>query len=152
MSAEIDISKVGEQDVAELLVLMRAYCDFYEVAPSDERLRWIVATLLSNPGREGFQLIARDAEGRAVGFATVFYTLETTAASRLAVMNDLFVAEQARGSGLADALIARCADLAREAGASSLDWVTAEDNLRAQRVYDRVGAVGGGWKSYTLKL
>ena len=152
MSAAYDIRTVGEEDLADLLVLMRGYCDFYEVAPTDERLLWLARTLLSDPDREGFQLIARDAERGAVGFATVFYTLETTAASRLAVMNDLFVAEPARGSGLAEQLIARCADLARGAGASSLDWVTAESNLRAQRVYDRVGAVGGGWKSYTLKL
>ena len=54
-------------------------------------------------------------------------------------MNDLFVAEHARGTGVAEALIAACAERCRERGATSLDWSTARDNRRAQRVYDRVG-------------
>ena len=54
-------------------------------------------------------------------------------------MNDLFVSPDARGSGAADALIAACAERAREHGATSLDWQTARDNERARKVYDRVG-------------
>jgi GNAT superfamily N-acetyltransferase len=146
------IAVAGETDLAQLLALMRAYCDFYETSPSDDALLAISRALLREPEREGFQLIARDDEGSAVGFATVFFTLETTVAARIAVMNDLFVTPAARGAGLADELIAHCARLARAAGARSLDWVTADENLRAQRVYDRVGAAGGGWKSYTLTL
>ena len=150
MQFAIDV--VGEQDLADLLPLMRAYCDFYETSPTDAALLAISAALIEDPEREGCQLIARSEDGSAAGFATVFFTLETTVASRLAVMNDLFVAPPARGTGLAERLIERCAALARDGGARSLDWVTAEDNVRAQRVYDRIGAAGGGWKSYSLAL
>ena len=34
-----NISTVTEADLAELLPLMRGYCDFYSVAPSDAALR-----------------------------------------------------------------------------------------------------------------
>ncbi len=34
----VTIAKVTHLDLSELLPLMRAYCDFYEVAPRDERL------------------------------------------------------------------------------------------------------------------
>ena len=49
--------------------------------------------------REGLQLIARDVDGRAVGFATLYWTWQTLNAARLGVMNDLFVADAARVGG-----------------------------------------------------
>src|SRR6476620_11709857 len=114
------IATVTEADLDELLPLMRGYCDFYEVAPSDEGLLAMSRQLIADPAREGVQLIARDGDGTAVGFATVFWTWQTLTASRLGVMNDLFVAEGARGGGHADALIAECAARCRERGATDL--------------------------------
>ena len=55
----IAISKVGINDLGVLLPLMRAYCDFYEVAPRDDRLVSLCRGLIDDPG-EGVQLIARD--------------------------------------------------------------------------------------------
>jgi GNAT superfamily N-acetyltransferase len=147
------ISTVTEADLAELLPLMRGYCDFYSVAPSDTALLAMGRALIADPEREGFQLIARDDAGCAIGFATVFWTWATSSASRVAIMNDLYVAPDARGDGTADALIAECADRARDHGASSLDWETAHDNHRAQKVYDRVGGRRDDrWLSYSLDL
>lgn len=148
----VEIAVAAEGDLPELLVLMRAYCDFYEVAPSDDDLLALSRALIADPRREGVQLLARGEDGRAVGFATVYWSWTTTAASRLAVMNDLFVAPEARGSGTADALIEACADRAREHGASSLGWQTALDNERAQKVYDRVGGQAERWLDYSLQL
>ena len=87
----------GEGDLDELLPLMRAYCDFYEVEPSDDELLALSRALIADPEREGVQLLARDDAGAAVGFATVFWSWTTTRAGRLAVMNDLYVAPGARG-------------------------------------------------------
>ena len=145
MSTTAEIKRVSESDLDALLPLMRGYCDFYEVAPSDE-------ALLADPEREGLQLIARAEDGVAVGFATIYWTWQTLDAGRLAVMNDLFVSEAARGSGLADALILACADEARRHGALSLGWQTAKDNTRAQKVYERVGAERSEWLDYSLPL
>jgi GNAT superfamily N-acetyltransferase len=147
------IATVTEADLPELLPLMRGYCDFYEVDPSDEALLAMSRALIADPEREGVQLIARDAAGQAVGFATIFWTWTTLSASRIGVMNDLFVTADARGSGVADELIAACAERAREHGATALDWTTAHDNHRAQKVYDRVGARRDDrWLDYELEL
>ena len=147
------IATVTEADLEELLPLMRGYCDFYEVAPSDEALLAMSRRLIADPALEGVQLIARDGDGTAVGFATVFWTWQTLSASRLGVMNDLFVAEGARGGGHADALIAACAERCRAHGATDLAWQTARTNLRAQAVYDRVGATRDDrWLDYSLTV
>ena len=145
------IDRVREEDLPDLLPLMRAYCDFYGVAPSDEGLLSLSRALLSDPLREGVQLLARDGDGAAVGFATVFWSWSTLNAARTAVMNDLYVDPSARGTGLADALIDACRAQARDHGAVWLGWQTAKDNARAQRVYDRVGGERSEWIDYGLR-
>jgi GNAT superfamily N-acetyltransferase len=147
------IATVTEEDLPDLLPLMRGYCDFYEVDTPDDGLLAMARTLIADPEREGVQLIARDDEGRAVGFATIFWTWSTLSASRIGVMNDLFVSEAARGGGTADALIEACAERCREHGATSLDWQTAHTNERARAVYERVGAKRDErWLDYSLDV
>jgi GNAT superfamily N-acetyltransferase len=149
MSAAVTIA--GEPDLQELLPLMRAYCEFYEVSPSDEALLAMSRALIADPEREGMQLIARDGEsGEAIGFATIFWSWSTTAAARIGVMNDLYVAPAGRGRGVADGLILACRDRCRERGAVRLEWQTALDNERAQAVYERVGGERSQWVDYSL--
>jgi GNAT superfamily N-acetyltransferase len=144
------ISRVAEADLDDLLGLMRAYCDFYEVSPSDEDLLAISRALIGDPDGEGLQLLARDGQGRAAGFATVYWTWSTTSACRIGIMNDLFVAGTARGQGLAEQLIETCRSECVRRGARRLTWQTAPDNLRAQTVYERVGATREQWVDYWL--
>jgi GNAT superfamily N-acetyltransferase len=146
-----EISRVAEADLGELLPLIRAYCDFYEVSPSDDALLALARALIADPEREGVQLVARD-DGEAVGFATVYWSWATTIAARIGVMNDLFVAPAARGTGVAEALIHACVDECRQRGAEELTWQTARDNARAQGVYDRIGAARAEWVDYSLSV
>jgi GNAT superfamily N-acetyltransferase len=145
------IVQVTEHDLPELMPLIRAYLDFYEVKPGDESMLALSRSLLADPELEGVQFIARDEEQRAVGFASLFWTWATTRGGRLGVMNDLFVAPEARGSGTAEALIEACRARCAERGAVALEWQTAVDNHRAQALYDRVGAQRSDrWLDYTL--
>ena len=144
------VSLVGEAELDELLPLMRGYSDFYEVTPTDEALLALSRALVADPQREGQQFLARDGDGRAIGFATVYWLWSTTSATRIGLMNDLFVAPEGRGSGAAEALIERCREACREHGASKLTWQTAKDNGRAQAVYDRIGGERSEWLDYSL--
>ena len=147
-----DVAVAGEADLGELLALLRGYCDFYEVSPSDDALLAVSRALIADPEREGVQLLARDTSGVAVGFATVYWSWQTLSAARLGVMNDLFVAPDARGSGVAEALIAACRDACAAHGAPTLAWQTALDNGRAQAVYNRVGGRPSQWLDYSLDV
>ena len=144
------ISTVGEADLGELLPLVRGYADFYEVSPADDALLALSRALIADPQREGQQFLARDGDGKAIGFATVYWLWSTTGATRIGLMNDLFVAPEGRGSGAAEALIERCREACREHGATKLTWKTAKDNARAQKVYDRVGGEREEWLDYSL--
>lgn len=144
------IQRVNASDLNDLLRLMRGYCDFYKASPSDEDLLALARALLGDHAREGVQLLARDVEGRAVAFATVYWSWSTTSACRIGVMNDLFVAQDARGQGLAEALIDACRTECTQHGGRKLTWQTATDNLRAQAVYERVGATAKRWVDYSM--
>jgi GNAT superfamily N-acetyltransferase len=156
VTLEYQISTVREEDLGVLLPLVRGYAAFYEETKgfpqaSDEALLAVSRALIAQPDHDGLQLLARDpTTGDAVGFATIYWTFSTLSAGRVAVMNDLFVAPAARGTGLAEQLIAACRTRATERGALSLQWRTALDNERAQRVYDRVGGTRSQWLDYTL--
>ncbi len=144
------IERVAAPDLDELLPLMQAYCEFYETSPEPGSLLALARALIEDPAHEGIQLLARDADGHAVGFATVFWSWSTTDACRIGVMNDLFVAPSARGSGLAERLIEACRAECSGRGARRLTWQTAPDNRRAQAVYDRIGATREHWIDYWL--
>jgi GNAT superfamily N-acetyltransferase len=146
------IERVTSGDLDDLLALMRAYCDFYESTPSDGALLELSRALIADPERDGVQLIARDRRSVAVGFATIFWSWSTADASRIGVMNDLYVVPEARGTGLAERLIAACVERCTQRGIPTLEWQTAPDNLRAQAVYGRVGATRESWLTYTIAV
>jgi GNAT superfamily N-acetyltransferase len=147
-----DTSRVTSADLPDLLPLVRGYCEFYEVAPSDDALLGVSRALIADPDREGVQLIARGDGGEAVGFATVYWSWDTLIAARVGIMHDLFVIPPARGTGIADLLIEACVEECRRHGAAKLGWQTAPDNTRARRVYERVGATKDEWVDYWLSV
>lgn len=149
---DVTIKIVAAEDFGELLPLVRAYCDFYEASPSDEDLLSLFEALIEHPDCEGLQLLARSPAGEPVGFATLYWTWSTTRAGRSGVMEDLFVAPDARGSGVVEALIEQCVAQCRRRGAGPLSWQTAPANARAQRVYDRVGATREQWIDFSLPV
>ena len=144
------VAAAAEGDLPELVPLVSAYEDFYEVPAPPDAIEAFCRDLLADAEHGGVQLIARDAGGAAVGFATAYWTRETTKLARIAVMNDLFVAPAARGAGAAEALIGACRERAAARGCATLEWVTAVDNHRAQKVYDRVGGTASPWLTYEL--
>jgi ribosomal protein S18 acetylase RimI-like enzyme len=144
------IEPVGVADLADLLPLMRAYCDFYGVAPSDDDLLAMSRALIADPEREGLQLLARDSSGAGLGFATVFWYWQTLSAARAGLMNDLYVIPEARGRGVGRALVEACRARCRAHGAKSLVWETAPDNETAQALYRGLGAKEESWLTFSL--
>ena len=152
---EVSIERVRVVDLPLLMPMLRAYCDFYEVDPRDDRLVALCRALIDSPAEVG-QLLARridedGALGDPLGFATVFWTWQTLDAARIGVMNDLFVVSEARGLGVGRQLIESCRAECRKRGAAKLVWETALDNERAQALYDSMGAESSRWLSYEIE-
>jgi GNAT superfamily N-acetyltransferase len=146
----VEIRPAREDEVEEMLPLIRAYCEFYETEANDEGLRGMFRTLIADP-IEGAAFIAREG-GRAVGFATLGWKWSSLKGARIGYLEDLFVDPEARGRGIADGLIEICAERCRELGMPAMCWQTAPDNHRAQQVYNRTGAGFETYLEYDLEL
>lgn len=146
----VEIRDAREDELDELLPLMRAYCDFYESSPPDEGVLRMARTLITDPS-QGAVFIARQ-DGQAIGFATLDWKWSMLNGTRVGYLEDLFVDPEARGQGTADALIRICADRCRERGMGGMAWLTAPDNHRAQAVYNRTGTESGTYLEYFLEL
>lgn len=126
------------------------YGVFYETR-FDESVQSGVWRWITDDSHEVNALVAVDAAGALVGFAHYRRRADTFTAGAGFTLDDLFVAPGARGSGVATSLIDAVARAATLAGGGTLRWITASDNVTAQRVYDRL-ATRATWVTYEKEL
>lgn len=143
------VRPLAEADLDQALPLFAGYQRFYGAShPDDGRNRLFFARFVA-PSEAGHLLGAWLGEDLA-GFATLHWTFSSTHAADVVLLNDLFVGEEWRGGGVGRALIRAAVDVARERGARHLEWLTAADNLPAQRLYDSLGAERSAWYGYEI--
>ncbi len=139
------------EDRSQLIELIEGYFDFYRTPFPGAGPIGALVDMVQADARLGVYFVADDAT-RLVGFASLYACIDTLVASRILVMNDLYVRPEARTAGLGAALLAAARRYAQQAGYARLDWVTAADNLDAQRFYERHGGRRGSWISYSLPV
>jgi GNAT superfamily N-acetyltransferase len=148
---DAEIRPVTEETLPRIEPLLAAYQRFYNIEDiNPERNREFFSRFIATD-REGWLLGAWQ-NGEAIGFGCYYRFLSSLSAVETVLMNDLYVTEEARGSGIGRALIEAGAGLARQAGASWLEWNTAPDNHTAQALYDNTGAEKSTWINYELKV
>ena len=137
-------------DRDEWLPLWQAYLTFYESTVADEVTASTFARI-ADPDGDIQGAIARDEDGRAVGFVHWFAHPATWSATTYTYLEDLFVDPSVRRGGVGRALIAHVTDAARAAGSDKVYWLTAETNTTARALYDRV-AERSGFIHYQIDL
>ncbi len=146
----LEIRPIEARDAAAWRSLFVAYGTFYETEFSDEVLDRVWAQLIAaDSGIDA--LVAEDVDA-LLGFAHYRSHPDTFSGHRDWYLDDLYVDPDARGGGIAPALIARITEIARATSPGGvLRWITAADNARAQRVYDRIAA-RTSWLTYEVRL
>ena len=82
-------------------------------------------------------------DGKLCGIAHYIFHRSCWSIGDYCYLQDLFVAEAARGRGLGRALIAAVEETARAAGASRIHWLTHETNADARALYDKLAERSG---------
>ena len=139
VTAAIAIGPLAPADRAEWEVLARGYKAFYRTEIPDARYDETWRTLMAGERIHG---LAARLDGRMVGIAHYLFHAQTWSADTC-YLQDLFSAEEARGQGVASALIDAVAEAARERGAVKYYWLTKQDNARARALYERIAAFKG---------
>ena len=140
-ACDLKIRPIGADERAEWEPLWRDYQVFYEVAISEETTA-VTWTRLHDPA-ESMGVLGAYAGGELLGIVHFLFHRSCWTIGDYCYLQDLFVAEGARGRGLGRALILAVEQLARAAGASRLYWLTHETNAVARALYDRLAERSG---------
>lgn len=144
---ELTIGALTAADRAAWQELFVGYNAFYGRAMPDEFFdrSWAEFSAAQRMHALGAKL-----DGTLVGIAHFLSHASPTSADSC-YLQDLFTAPQARGRGVARALIAAVTDWARANGCGRVYWATQESNATARRLYDQV-AENRGFILYTVPL
>jgi GNAT superfamily N-acetyltransferase len=115
--------------------LWRAYCDFYAAKVSEEVTDRTWKRILDPDS--AVMCIVAEVDGQVQGFANCVVHENTWEIQPVCYLEDLFVAEAARGHGVGHALIEWLRNAMRAEGWARLYWLTREDNAQARRLYDK---------------
>jgi GNAT superfamily N-acetyltransferase len=147
----IVIAPIGDGDYDAVLPLIADYQHFYGVdAPDPRRNREFFARFVG-PSDAGCILGARRG-GQLVGYTCLYYSASSVDAQDIIILNDLYVAPEARGTGVGRRLIDATTALARTRDVGYVRWMTAIDNRRAQRLYEAMGAERSTWFEYEIAV
>lgn len=113
------------------------YLTFYETSVSDAVKEATFARLL-DPSEPAMQAILAELDGKPVGLVHYIFHRHTWRIEDVCYLQDLFIAPEARGRGVARTLILAVYDRAEAAGAGPVYWTTQEFNHTARALYDKV--------------
>ncbi|AKU15518.1 GNAT family N-acetyltransferase [Luteipulveratus mongoliensis] len=135
----ITIERLKPADREQWEALFDGYHEFYGRGRSPE-----INERAWQEFETGSRMHARGAwlDGRLVGIVHFLVHASTTTPD-VCYLQDLFTAPEARGQGVARALIEAVREWAREQGCSQLYWQTHESNVTGRRLYDRVAEFRG---------
>ena len=135
------IRQATSEDLDLLVPLFDDYRQFYLLPSDPERARSFLSERLRH--NQSVVFLAFD-NGGATGFTQLYPSFSSGAMERTFILNDLFVAPQARRRGTGAALLEAATKHARTAGAHWLVLSTELTNIAARAPYEKLG-----WKRDT---
>jgi GNAT superfamily N-acetyltransferase len=135
----LNIRAATREDVPLLRALIR------ELAAYEKKAHKAVATeadlLRDGFGpRQKFRALIAEWEGETAGYASFFYFYSTFQGRPALFLEDLFVRDKFRGTGIGKALLVAVAKLALDEGCYGLRWEVLDWNRPAIEFYEKLGA------------
>lgn len=135
---EYTVTQAGADHLAILVPLFDAYRVFYGQNTDTISASDFLSDRIANDDSILFVAID-DKACRGVGFAQLYPSFSSVGMKRVWILNDLFVADVARRSGVGRKLMDAVSEFAISTGACRIDLATAKDNLAAKTLYEAIG-------------
>ncbi|MGB8815464.1 MAG: GNAT family N-acetyltransferase [Paracoccaceae bacterium] len=145
MPEPLTIRPVTRDDYAQWLPLWDGYNAFYgrlgptALAPEITAMTW---SRFFDPYEPIFALVAEQS-GKLLGLTHYLLHRSTLAIQPSIYLNDLFTASEARGKGVATALIHAVYDQAKQREVPRVYWMTHDTNTTAMKLYDQLAEKSG---------
>ena len=130
------IKKASVENVKIIAPLFDAYRVFYE---QESNIDAAVAFLYERLSKNESTIFIAFVNDVAVGFTQLYPIFSSVSLRTAWLLNDLFVAENARQQGVAEALLNKAKEFGVEKNAGWLLLETAFNNYKAQSVYEKNG-------------
>ena len=146
----IRIREAERRDAGLSLEFIKALAVYEKLEAEVTATRADIEGRLFCDGAKVHCLIAED-DGTPCGFALYFFNFSTFLGRHGIYLEDLFVNEDARGSGVGTALLSALAARAVGAGCGRLEWSVLDWNAPSIGFYKSLGAQAmDGWTVYRL--
>lgn len=145
----VTVRPVSAADYAAWRPLWDGYVAFYGAAVADDVTETTFARCLDREApMYGF---VAEVDGAVAGFTIVVLHLGTWSTAPVCYLEDLFVAESARGRGAARALLEFLVEAGRSQGWQRLYWQTKPGNAAAHALYEKIG-MRTDWVRYDVEM
>jgi ribosomal protein S18 acetylase RimI-like enzyme len=147
---QLKVTQAGLEHLAELAPMFDSYRVFYRQKSSPEAALEFLQQRLS---KADSVIFLADVDGEAAGFTQLYPMFTSVGMARIWILNDLFVPNEFRRRGVAEALMKTAVEFARSEGAVSISLETQQSNTQASALYQKLG-----WKKedeydyYSLRL
>lgn len=145
----VEIVRVTPENADQLISLITELAIFEKLDPptaeARERLRQHVT---SDPAL--FHAFLGLLDGRPVGYITYYFTYSTFLAAPTLFLEDIYVQENMRKSGVGRELFRFCVREAVEKGCGRMEWCALDWNVGAMKFYEKQGGKRLDWTFFRL--
>jgi GNAT superfamily N-acetyltransferase len=134
----MNITQATLSDIPALCELLAVlFSQEAEFSPDPEAQRRGLEQIVRHP-EIGHILVARE-DGQVLAMLSLLYTVSTALGARVALLEDMVVSPDARGSGVGSRLLEYAVQFARTHGCERITLLTDRDNESAQHFYQKHG-------------
>jgi len=131
------VEELNHSDKEEWAKLYRGYAEFYEMEMNKDILDTVWSWILS-PDIKFYVIGVSSKDGVLIGFMHFREMPSPLRGKLVGFLDDLFVHPDFRGSGAVQSLFKELKSIAAKNNWPYVRWITATDNSRARKVYDKI--------------
>lgn len=149
---DVKIRRAKPEDKEQIIKLIVELANFEKLAPPDEnaRKRLIKEAFSLNPC---FEILVADQKNEILGYAFYFFTFSSFKALKTLYLEDIFITEKYRSSGIGRLFFKELKDIASRNKCGRMEWCVLNWNVNAIEFYNKLGAKPmDEWTWYRLEL
>ena len=134
------VEKLKSSDRIEWSMLYKGYAEFYKMPMNDDILDKVWSWIFDKEIKF-YAIGIKSSEGELIGFMHFREMPSPLRGSLVGFLDDLYIHPDFRGSGAVQLLFKELKSIAKANNWPYVRWITASDNHRARKVYDKLSGV-----------